>query len=79
LFRENSKVERLFRLARRGRSTQPRTLTEAALGRIAAGTQLAMMIAVWLVLWLPLAVYCLVAAVIGALRSPRRAFQATPR
>jgi hypothetical protein len=49
------------------------------LGRIAAGIQLAMIVGLWLLLWLPLSVYCLLAIATAPLRRPRGAYQALTR
>ncbi len=40
-------------------------------GRIAAGVQLLIIAVVWLILWLPLAIYCLVAIMTTPLRRRR--------
>ncbi len=43
------------------------------MGRLTAGLKLGAMAAFWLVAWAPLALYCLGAAVLGALRGPGQA------
>jgi hypothetical protein len=42
-------------------------------GRLAAGLKLGAIAAFWLVAWVPLALYCLGAMALGALRNPREA------
>jgi hypothetical protein len=42
-------------------------------GRLAAGVKLGAIVAFWLVAWIPLALYCLGAMALGALRKPGEA------
>ena len=43
------------------------------MGRLAAGLKLGAIAAFWLVAWIPLALYCLGAMALGALRNPGQA------
>jgi len=53
--------------------SRPVAFLEVGLTRLKAGLTLGAMIGFWLVAWLPLAAYCLIAMAAGSLRHPRQA------
>jgi len=52
-----------------------RRASEAVVGRVVAGLYLAMIVALWLVAWIPMAIYSLLALATAPLRRAKPVFQ----